>query len=157
VNGLDPEGIVWVRHLMKRLACEGRTVFVSSHLMSEMQETAEHVVVIGRGRLIADMSIRDFVQRSAGNQVRVVSPRAAELAEAIARAGGTIASREDQSLIVTGLEASAIGELSLAAGIALHELSPEGANLESAFMELTRGDVEYRATDLPSTSAEEKA
>jgi ABC-2 type transport system ATP-binding protein len=150
VNGLDPEGIVWIRNMLKRLASEGRTVFVSSHLMSEMQETADHLIVIGRGRLIADMGMREFVQRSSGSRVRVISPRAAELAEALTRAGGTVVERDGAELVLTGLEASVIGDAALAAGIALHELTPQGASLESAFMELTRAEVEYRATENPA-------
>ena len=95
VNGLDPEGIVWVRNLMKRLASEGRTIFVSSHLMSEMQDTAEHVLVIGRGKLIADMSIREFIQSSSTNHVRVLSPRASELAKLLEAQGAQIAPAAD--------------------------------------------------------------
>src|SRR5262245_34435513 len=121
VNGLDPEGIFWIRNLMKRLASEGRTIFVSSHLMSEMEETAEHVIVIGRGRLIADMPMSEFIRSSSTNHVRVISPRAAELAAAIAAAGGSVVTAADGALEVTGLDAAPIGDLAAARGIPLHE------------------------------------
>jgi ABC-2 type transport system ATP-binding protein len=156
VNGLDPEGIIWVRTLLKRLASEGRTVFVSSHLMSEMEDTAEHVVVIGRGRLIADMDIRDFIRNSSSNYVRVVTPRSAELAAAIRAAGGAIEEGEDGGLDVTGIEAPAVGEIAAAAGIPLHELSPRRGTLEAAFIELTQGAVQYHAGD-GSAAAKEGA
>jgi ABC-2 type transport system ATP-binding protein len=145
VNGLDPEGIVWVRRLMRRLAAEGRTVFVSSHLMSEMEETADHVLVIGRGRLIADMAIEEFIQHASTNHLRVASPRAAELAGFLKDAGAGIKESPDGALVVTGIEASAVGDIAAARGIALHELSPRRASLEAAFMELTRESVEYQA------------
>jgi ABC-2 type transport system ATP-binding protein len=148
VNGLDPEGIIWVRTLMKKLAAEGKTIFVSSHLMSEMEDTADHVVVIGRGRLIADMDIREFIRHSSTNHVRVVSPRAPELAAAIRSAGGVVVDVEDGGLEVTGMEAAPIGDLAAARGIPLHELSPRRASLEAAFMELTHDAVEYHAADL---------
>jgi ABC-2 type transport system ATP-binding protein len=144
-NGLDPEGIAWIRTLMRRLAAEGRTVFVSSHLMSEMEDTADHVLVIGRGRLIADMSIHEFIQQSSGNHVRVVSPRAAELGGILREHGADIGNSADGALVVTGMEAPAIGEIAATCGIALHELAPRRASLEAAFMELTRDAVEYHA------------
>ena len=147
VNGLDPEGIVWVRTLFKRLAAEGRTILVSSHLMSEMQETADHVVVIGRGRLIADMPVHELTARASGGQVRVTSPRAADLKPLIENAGGTIAASTDGSLMVSGLTAPQVGEIAAANGIVLHELTPQRATLEAAFMELTRDSVEYHAGD----------
>jgi len=147
VNGLDPEGIVWVRTLFKRLAAEGRTILVSSHLMSEMQETADHVVVIGRGRLIADMPVHELTARASGGQVRVTSPRAADLKPLIEKAGGTIAASTDGSLMVSGLTAPQVGEIAAANGIVLHELTPQRATLEAAFMELTRDSVEYHAGD----------
>ena len=147
VNGLDPEGIVWVRTLFKRLAAEGRTILVSSHLMSEMQETADHVVVIGRGRLIADMPVHELTARASGGQVRVTSPRAADLKPLIENAGGTIAASTDGTLMVSGLTAPQVGEIAAANGIVLHELTPQRATLEAAFMELTRDSVEYHAGD----------
>jgi ABC-2 type transport system ATP-binding protein len=154
VNGLDPEGIVWMRNLLKRLAAEGRTVFVSSHLMSEMQETAEHVIVIGRGHIIADMDMDEFIRGSVANRVRVVSPRAQELAAAIMAAGGTVVVTGDDGLEVTGIEASQIGELALAKGIALHELAPQSGSLEEAFIELTQEDVQYQALKVPEAPEE---
>lgn len=143
VNGLDPEGIRWVRGLFRRLAGEGRTIFVSSHLMSEMEETAEHVLVIGRGRLIADASIAEFTQGSAGSHVRVVSPQASELARLLAASGAAI-DQVDGALTVTGLDAPRIGELAAEHRIVLHELAPRRASLEAAFMELTESSVEYQ-------------
>lgn len=145
VNGLDPEGIVWVRHLFKRLAAEGRTILVSSHLMSEMQETADHVIVIGRGRLIADMPVSELTARSSTSHVRVTSPRAADLKPLLESAGGFITTSTDGTLLVTGLGAPQVGEIAAANGIVLHELTPQRASLEAAFMELTRDSVEYQA------------
>ncbi len=145
VNGLDPEGILWVRTLMRKLASEGRTILVSSHLMSEMQETADHVVVIGRGKLIADSSMSDFMLRSAGGTVRVVSPQAAELANLLERAGATITTQADGTLIVSGMNAAGVGDLAAENNIRLHELAPQRASLETAFMELTRESVDYRS------------
>ncbi len=146
VNGLDPEGIRWVRNLLKQLASEGRTVFVSSHLMSEMEATAEHVIVIGRGRLIADGSIEALTQGSTDSYVRVVTPKANEFAGVLEEEGGRIR-REDGALLVRDLGAPAIGELAAARGIALHELSPHRARLEAAFFELTRDSVEYQSRE----------
>lgn len=145
VNGLDPEGIVWIRHLLKRLAREGRTVFVSSHLMSEMEETAEHVLVIGRGRLISDVSMNEFIRRSSGGHVKVISPQAATLAPLLLSAGASVERGPDGTLAVRSLEAPRIGDIAAEHGIALHELSPQNASLEAAFMELTRDSVEYHA------------
>jgi ABC-2 type transport system ATP-binding protein len=144
VNGLDPEGIRWVRNLLKGLAAEGRTVFVSSHLMNEMAVTADHVVVIGKGRLIAEAPIADFVARSANRTVRVRSPRANELAELLRAGGAVIANAEDGTFDVAGIEAPAIGDLAAERGIALHELTPQAGSLEDAFMELTQESVEFR-------------
>ena len=145
VNGLDPEGIHWVRHLLKGLAAEGRTVFVSSHLMSEMALTADHLIVIGRGRLIADTSVDDFVRHASGNVVRVRSPQADELrSRLVAGADVTVEAIEPGLLEVSGLTAAQIGDAAAEAGIALHELTPLQASLEEAFMDLTREDVEFR-------------
>ena len=153
VNGLDPEGILWVRNLLKGLAAEGRTVFVSSHLMSEMALTADHLVVIGRGRLISAGSMDDFIGKSSGQFIRVRSPRAGDLKELIAQHGGQAMQEPDGALAVTGLSASAIGELSGRSGIFLHELSPRAASLEDAFMELTRDSVEYHGSVGPAQLA----
>jgi ABC-2 type transport system ATP-binding protein len=143
VNGLDPDGILWIRNLMKAFAAEGRTVFVSSHLMSEMALTAEHLIVIGRGRLLADMSTAAFVKRSSQNFVRVRSPHATELAGALTEAGGKVKPEDDGALAVTELEMSRIGDLAAERGLRIHELSAQQASLEAAYMELTGESVEY--------------
>jgi ABC-2 type transport system ATP-binding protein len=145
VNGLDPEGIHWIRNLLKGLAVEGRTVFVSSHLMGEMAMTADHLIVIGRGRMIADTSVEDFVRRASGDVVRVRAPEAAKLAELLAGPDVTVASPEAGMLEVTGRTAAAVGEIAAANAIVLHELMPLQASLEDAFIELTREDVEFKA------------
>ena len=145
VNGLDPEGIHWIRNLLKGLAAEGRTVFVSSHLMSEMALTAEQVIVIGRGRLITDVSVDEFVRQASGKVVHVRSPRAAELRALLAAPEVTATTGEDGLLEVTGLAAAQIGEIASEAGIPLHELTPQQASLEEAFMTLTREEVEYKS------------
>jgi ABC-2 type transport system ATP-binding protein len=144
VNGLDPEGIRWIRSLLQRLAGEGRTILLSSHLMSEMEETADHIIVIGRGRLIADTSLAEFTAHSTGSHVRVVSPRAADLAPLLERAGATV--RWDAgALVVTGIDAPLIGSLAVSNQIEVHELAARRASLEAAFMELTEATLEYRA------------
>jgi ABC-2 type transport system ATP-binding protein len=145
VNGLDPEGILWVRNLLKELADEGRTVFVSSHLMSEMAMTADHLIVIGRGRLIRDLSTAEFIASASANSVRVRSPQAEQLRGLLLGPGVTVASEQAGALDVTGLSSDQIGETAAAAGITLHELSPLHASLEEAFMELTKDSVEYRS------------
>ncbi len=145
-NGLDPEGIRWVRNLMRQLASEGRTVFVSSHLMSEMAVTADYLIVIGRGALIADCSTQEFIQRSSERSVLVRTPDADRLRELIADEGGTVRQDGDGALIVTGLAAPRIGELAASASLVLHELTPQLPSLEEAFMELTAGSVEYGET-----------
>ncbi len=143
VNGLDPEGILWIRNLMKALASEGRTIFVSSHLMSEMALTAEHLIVIGRGRLIADTSVEEFVERSSKRSVLVRTPQADALARTVEQEGGKVLRENDGALVVTGLEAARIGELAHRADAVLHELTPQRASLEEAFMELTSDSVEF--------------
>ncbi len=146
VNGLDPEGIHWIRNLLKRLAAEGRTVFLSSHLMSEMAQTADHLIVIGRGRLIADTSVAEFVRRaSSGTNVRVRSPQAGELRNALARREVEVNGVEEGLLEVSGLTGEQIGELALQQQIVISELTPLQASLEEAFMSLTGESVEYRA------------
>jgi ABC-2 type transport system ATP-binding protein len=145
-NGLDPEGILWIRTLLKRLAKEGRTVFLSSHLMAEMAQTADHLVVIGRGRLIADTSVADFVERaSTGAAVRVVSPQATALRDALAGHEARVDSIERGVLEVHGLTGVQIGEIALAEKIVLAELTPLQLSLEQAFMRLTGETVEYHA------------
>jgi ABC-2 type transport system ATP-binding protein len=145
VNGLDPEGIHWIRNLLKQLAAEGRTVFVSSHLMSEMALTADHLIVIGRGRLIADTSVEEFVNRASKNIVRVRSPQADRLRDLVAGTDVTVLALEPGVLEITGLTAEQIGDAAATNGVTLHELTPQQASLEEAFMELTRDDIEFRA------------
>jgi ABC-2 type transport system ATP-binding protein len=145
VNGLDPEGIQWVRNLLKGLAAEGRTVFVSSHLMSEMALTAEHLIVIGRGELIADLPTDEFVRRAGKQTVRVRSPAADTLAELIASPDVSVTAVSGGLIEITGLSAAQIGEEAAANGVVLHELTPLQATLEEAFMELTQDAVEFQA------------
>jgi ABC-2 type transport system ATP-binding protein len=145
-NGLDPEGIHWIRNLLKRLAAEGRTVFLSSHLMSEMAQTADHLIVIGRGRLIADTSVAEFVRRaSSDTNVHVRSPQASELRDVLVRGNVKVQSIEPGLLEVSGLTGEQIGEIALQARIVISELTPLKASLEEAFMSLTGESVEYRA------------
>jgi ABC-2 type transport system ATP-binding protein len=153
VNGLDPEGIRWVRHLARRLAAEGRTVFVSSHLMSEMALTADHLLVIGRGRILADCSMSDFIAEHATSYVRVRSPQRGETADLLLRHGLDVAVHEDDELRVQGLDAAAIGELVGTSGLHLHELTLVRSSLEDAFMALTADSVEYSAHDAAAAAA----
>jgi ABC-2 type transport system ATP-binding protein len=155
VNGLDPEGILWIRNLMKALAAEGRTVFVSSHLMSEMEHTADQLIVIGRGQLLADCTMEEFIARSSGQTVRVSTPQREQLAKAVAEAGGAVIPGGDGvggdgvggdgPLTVSGLNATQVGDIAFEHGVRLHELTVVRASLEAAFMELTADSVEYRA------------
>jgi ABC-2 type transport system ATP-binding protein len=155
-NGLDPEGIHWIRNLLKRLAAEGRTVFLSSHLMSEMAQTADHLIVIGRGRLIADTSVTEFVRRASSDaNVRVCSPRATELRDELARREVHVQSISRDLLEVSGLTGEQIGEIALAARIVISELTPQQASLEEAFMSLTGESVEYRASAGEESDANE--
>jgi ABC-2 type transport system ATP-binding protein len=149
VNGLDPEGILWIRNLMRQLAAEGRTVFVSSHLMSEMALTAEHLIVIGRGRILADMGMSAFIARNSAGFVRVRSPQQGDLAEALRGQGWTVSRLEDGALKVDGVTAEQVGDVAGREGLVLHELSLVQASLEEAFMRLTAGSVEYSAGLLP--------
>ncbi len=153
VNGLDPEGIHWVRTVMRRLAAEGRTVFVSSHLMSEMALTADHLVVIGRGRLLADTSMERFIAENARAYVRVRGPEPERLREALTAAGLSPERRPDDSLEVTDADPERVGEVAAAHGLVLHELSPQRASLEEAFMRLTHETVEYEAHEAPGRAA----
>jgi len=153
VNGLDPEGIHWMRSLLKGLAAEGRTVFVSSHLMSEMSLTADHLIVIGRGKKIADTSTSEFLSAASGNVVRVRSPQAAELERLLVAPGVDVEALEPGYVEVRGLTAVQIGDVAAANGFALHELTPQQASLEEAFMDLTREDIEFRAAELESEEA----
>jgi ABC-2 type transport system ATP-binding protein len=150
VNGLDPEGILWIRNLMRSLAAEGRTVLVSSHLMSEMEHTADHLLVIGRGRLIADCGMAEFIARSSGQAVLVRTPQPDALARAVAVAGASVAAAEgDGNLEVRGLTEDQVSDLAFAHGIRLYHLAATRVSLEHAFMELTADSVDYRA-ELPA-------
>jgi ABC-2 type transport system ATP-binding protein len=153
VNGLDPEGIRWVRDLLKDLAAAGRTVFVSSHLMSEMALTAEHVIVVGRGRLMADMPMQALIDQASTNVVVVRTPQAAALAKALKGRGVAVTKTDRETLEVTGLTAAEVGERALAEQVVLHGLAPKPASLEEAFMEMTRDEIEYHATTSDSRSA----
>ncbi|MFF9164561.1 ABC transporter ATP-binding protein [Streptomyces longwoodensis] len=151
VNGLDPEGIHWIRTLMKSLAAQGRTVFVSSHLMSEMALTADHLVVIGQGRLLADTSMADFIARNSRSYVRIRTPQRERLLDALHEAGVTVVEADGGVLEVDGGKAEQLGELAARHGVVLHELSPQQASLEEAFMQLTAESVEYHAhSDAPA-------
>ena len=147
VNGLDPEGIVWIRKLMRSLAAEGRTVFVSSHLMSEMSVTADHLIVIGQGKLLRDEGTSEFVESSLERWVRVRSPQLTELTAQLEKAGATVRPGTDQSIEVGGLDSPAIGDLAAASGLTLHELATQNASLEDAFMDLTHDSTDYRASE----------
>jgi ABC-2 type transport system ATP-binding protein len=153
-NGLDPEGIHWMRNLLRSLASEGRAVFVSSHVMSEMSLMADNLIVIGRGRLIADTTVDEFVRRASGSAARVRSPEAAKLAALAAGPDVSVTSVGPSALEIGGLNAEQVGELAAAHGIVLHELSPIQASLEEAFMELTREEVEFKAGEVPDEEAE---
>jgi ABC-2 type transport system ATP-binding protein len=145
VNGLDPEGVLWVRQLLRWLAAEGRTVLVSSHLMSEMALTADHLIIIGRGRLLADAGTAEFVAANARSDVLVRSPRGGELAKLLAAHGATVRPADDGRFAVTGMAAPAIGDLAASEGIAVHELVPRHASLEEAYLDLTNASTEYRS------------
>jgi ABC-2 type transport system ATP-binding protein len=145
VNGLDPEGIRWIRELMRSLAAEGRTVLVSSHLMSEMALTADHLIVIGRGRMIADTSVDEFITSNTDGTVVVRTSAADELTTHLIQAGATVRRGTESALVVSGLDSAEIGKLAAFHGLALSELTPRRTSLEDAFMELTRDAVEYGA------------
>jgi ABC-2 type transport system ATP-binding protein len=145
VNGLDPEGILWIRNLMKALAAEGRTVFVSSHLMSEMENTADHLLVIGRGSLIADCTVPDFIAANSRQSVRVRTPQPDVLARVVTAAGGTVHESGDGLMTVQNLDVATVGDLAFENSVRLHELAPAQASLEQAFMELTASSVQFHA------------
>ncbi len=153
VNGLDPEGIRWVRNFLRSLAAEGRTVFVSSHLISEMSLTADRLVVIGRGRLIAETTMADFVSRNGRGGVRLVTPDPAEFTAALTAAGAKVGAGDDGSLTVEGMNAPQIGDLAALHGHRIHELMPIAASLEDAFMELTQDEVEFRPSTMAGAAA----
>jgi ABC-2 type transport system ATP-binding protein len=152
VNGLDPEGIIWVRTLLRSYAAEGRAVLVSSHLMAEMALTADRLVVIGRGRLIADTTVDDFVRRASGGRVLVRSGEQARLRDALVGAGARVTDEPDGTLIVEGMESPQIGKVAADRQVALHELTPQQASLEQAFMELTAESVDYHAHAATATA-----
>jgi ABC-2 type transport system ATP-binding protein len=153
VNGLDPEGILWIRNLLKSLAAEGRTVFVSSHLMSEMALTAEHLIIVGRGRLIADTSVAEFTRQASRNTVRVRTPDAERLRERLSGPDVSVTSDEAGVLTVSGLSSEQIGRIAAEHQVVLFELAPQQASLEEAFMELTRDAVEYQAVPAANRQA----
>ncbi|MFD4433894.1 ABC transporter ATP-binding protein [Nocardia sp. NPDC058497] len=143
VNGLDPEGILWIRRFMQRLAAEGRTVLVSSHLLSEMAQTAEHLIVIGRGQLIADTTTKDFIDRASEQSVRVRSPQLDQLRSLLTSHGMTVREEGDAALIVAGVTSDEVGKVAGTNNVTLYELAPQQASLEEAFMRMTGGAVEY--------------
>jgi ABC-2 type transport system ATP-binding protein len=147
VNGLDPEGVVWIRNLLKSLAAEGRTVFLSSHLMSEMSLTADRLIIIGRGRLIADTTVVELLDGAPGAYVRVRSPEGESLAALLKDAGASVLREADGSLQISGAGAETVGELARASGVTLQELSTHHATLEQRYMELTRDAVDYRTNE----------
>jgi ABC-2 type transport system ATP-binding protein len=157
VNGLDPEGILWIRNLLRGLAAEGRTILVSSHLMSEMALTAEHLIVIGRGKLMADGSVQEFTDKASRKAVRVRTPQATELRELLAGPGVSITSSEHGLLDVTGMSSEDIGKVASQNAVPLIELTPVQASLEEAFMELTQDAVEYHGNTTAQAATERKA
>ncbi len=155
VNGLDPEGVLWIRTLLKSLAAEGRTVFLSSHLMSEMSITADRLIIIGRGRLIAQTTVQDFLRGGSGNFVRVRSPQDDTLATLLTAQGVSVVHQAGGTLRITGATCEAVGELARANGLTLQELSAHQASLEQTYMELTRDSVDYRTAEdalVPATN-----
>jgi len=157
VNGLDPEGVLWVRNLAKSLARDGRTVFLSSHLMSEVAQTADRVLVIGKGKILADAPVQEFIDGGTHRSVRVRSPQAAQLAQLLVRDGVTVEAEEPGLLSVTGLEAPTIGDAAASAGFVLHELTPVSSTLEEAYMALTADSVEYHTSNPRSAAAAQTA
>ena len=159
VNGLDPDGIRWVRNLLKGLAGEGRTVFVSSHLMSEMALTADEVIIVGKGRLITQLPTSELLAQSSQRFVRVRSPGIAQLQAVLDREGAVTTTEDDGSLSVRGLDEVAIGELAATIPVVLHELAPQSASLEEAYMELTEDSVEFHggATGVTASSTGDRA
>ena len=149
VNGLDPDGVLWIRQLMRSLAADGRTVFVSSHLMSEMQHTADHLIVIGRGQMLADAPIAEVISRSSHNAAKIRTPQADTLRAHLVQAGMTVQALTDGELIVTDASLRQIGEIAFQQAIPIHELSAQPASLEQAYMELTAASVDY-ATPAPT-------
>ncbi len=154
VNGLDPEGVRWVRTLVRGLAAEGRTVLLSSHLMSEMAQTADHLIVLGRGTIIADATVDEVIARATGASVRVRTPDLARLAQTIASADVALTTLDDGAAVVTGLTPAQVGDAAASAGVALHELVALSGSLEDAYLSLTADEVEYRSADVTPTAEE---
>ncbi|MFT2751789.1 ABC transporter ATP-binding protein [Clavibacter sp. Sh2088] len=154
VNGLDPEGVLWVRNITRYLAGQGRTVLLSSHLMSEMAQTADHLIVLGRGRVLADAPVAAVVAGATSGLVRVRSPHADRLGQAVARPDVVVTSVERDVIEITGLSAAQVGDAALSAGVVLHELTPVTASLEDAYLSLTQGDVEYHSAAVGTTEQE---
>jgi ABC-2 type transport system ATP-binding protein len=152
INGLDPDGILWIRNLMKSLAAQGRTVFLSSHLMSEMAQTADHLVVIGRGRILADASLDEVVGHQVQGGVRVRAVQQTQLADSLAKQGARVEPSPDGAVIVTGLDSTVIAATAAANGVDLIELAPQTASLEQAFLELTAQDTDYTANELAAAT-----
>ena len=148
INGLDPEGILWIRNLMKSLASEGRTVFLSSHLMSEMAQTADHLIVIGRGHIIADAGTDEFIRRHTASSVRVRAVEQADLAETLTQRGARIVCGSDGAMVVTGMDSASIGAAACSHDITLVELAPSGSSLEEAYFDLTKDQTDYHAGQL---------
>jgi ABC-2 type transport system ATP-binding protein len=148
VNGLDPEGVIWVRTLARHMAAQGRTVFLSSHLMSEMSQTADQIIVLGRGKVIADAPVADIIALAAGNAVRVRTPDAARFSKELVGTDVTVNVTEPDLIVVNGLAAARIGELAASSRVVLHELTPLAGSLEDAYLALTEDDVEYHASDI---------
>ncbi|MEV7800052.1 ATP-binding cassette domain-containing protein [Microbacterium foliorum] len=146
VNGLDPEGVVWVRGLARALAAEGRTVFLSSHLMSEMAQTADHLIVLGRGRVLADAPINEILAQASGDMVRMRANDAVRLGALLSAQGAGVTAVDDDQLAVTGIPAPRIAEIAADARIAVYELTPVTTSLEEAYMDLTRDDLEFTTT-----------
>jgi ABC-2 type transport system ATP-binding protein len=156
VNGLDPEGVLWVRRFVRHAASEGRTVLLSSHLMSEMAVTADHIIVLGRGKVLADARVADLVAQWTQHSVRVRSPHASALAEALAADGVTITTSEPGLLDIVGVTASTVGDLAASRGFALHELTPASGTLEDAYLRLTGDSVEYKTVGYDASESTSK-
>jgi len=156
VNGLDPEGVLWVRNLVRYLASEGRTVFLSSHLMSEMALTADHLVVIGRGKIIADGPTATVIAQATQETVRVVSPQATDLAALLQGPGVSVTAEEPGVLVVSGATSIQVGELAAANRVVLHELTPVSGSLEDAYMSLTQDSVEYHSSEVPAEHTQQE-
>ena len=152
INGLDPEGILWIRNLMKSMASEGRTVFLSSHLMSEMAQTADHLIVIGRGRIIADAGTDEFINRHTAPSVRVRAVEQSDLAEALTRRGAVIECASAGAMVVTGMDSAAIGAVASTHDISLVELAPLESSLEEAYFDLTKDETDYHARQLTGST-----